>query len=115
MSDQDNKPENDEQESMGAMSWAKKLMTVGVGTFFLSEEALKTLVAEFKLPKDIVLTMLDGAKNVRKEFMQNVVSEMMGRIQDRVDPGVILADFLKKNEVTFEIKMKVKDRTKEPS
>jgi hypothetical protein len=115
MSDEDNKPVSDEQESMGAMSWAKKLMTVGVGTFFLSEEALKTLVAEFKLPKDIVLTMLDGAKNVRKEFMQNVVSEMMGRIQDRVDPGVILADFLKKNEVTFEIKMKVKDRPKDPT
>ena len=102
--------ETEEQETAGAMSWAKKLMTVGVGTFFLSEEALKTLVTEFKLPKDIVMTVLDGAKNVRKEFMQNVVTEMMGKIQDRVDPGVILADFLKKNDVTFEIKLKVKEK-----
>jgi len=103
--------EHEEQESMGAMSWAKKLMTVGVGTFFLSEEALKSLVTEFKLPKDIVLTLLDGAKNVRKEFMQNVVSEMIGKIQDRVDPSVIIADFLKKNEITLEIKIKVKDKS----
>ena len=101
----------DEQESMGAMSWAKKLMTVGVGTFFLSEEALKSLVTEFKLPKDIVLTILDGAKNVRKEFMQNVVSEVIGKIQDRVDPSVIIAEFLKKNEVTLEVKIKIKDKT----
>ena len=102
---------SEENETSGVMSFAKKLMTVGVGTFFLSEEALKTLVTEFKLPKDIVMTVLDGAKNVRKEFMQNVVSEMMGKIQDRVDPGVILADFLKKNDVTFEIKLKVKEKT----
>ena len=115
MSDKEHERETKEQESLGAMSWAKKLMTVGVGTFFLSEEALKTLVAEFKLPKDIVLTVLDGAKHVRKEFMQNVVTEVIGRIQDRVDPGVILADFLKKNEITFEIKMKVKDRSKDPT
>lgn len=109
----DSKHDSDEQiekESLGAMSWAKKLMTVGVGTFFLSEEALKSLVTEFKLPKDIVYTILDGAKNVRKEFMTNFIAEMIGKIQDRVDPGVILADFLKKNDVSFEIKIKVKEK-----
>ena len=111
MNPKENEGKDSEHESAGAMSWAKKLMTVGVGTFFLSEEALKTLVTEFKLPKDIVMTILEGAKGVRKEFMQNVVAEMMGKIQDRVDPSVILADFLKKNEVTFEIKVKVKERS----
>ena len=105
------KDDTEGEETLGVMSFAKKLMTVGVGTFFLSEEALKTMVTEFKLPKDIVMTILDGAKNVRKEFMANVVSEMMGKIQDRVDPGVILADFLKKNDVSFEIKVKVKEKT----
>jgi hypothetical protein len=69
------------------------------------------MVTEFKLPKDIVMTILDGAKNVRKEFMANVVAEMMGKIQDRVDPGVILAEFLKKNDVSFEIKVKVKEKS----
>jgi hypothetical protein len=103
--------EKEEQESAGALSWAKKLMTVGVGTFFLSEEALKTLVAEFKLPKEIVFTILDGAKNVRKEFMDKFVAEMISKAQDKMDPAVILADFLKKNEVTFEIKVKVKEKS----
>jgi hypothetical protein len=97
-------------EETGSLSWAKKLMTVGVGTFFLGEEALKTLVSEFKLPKEIVSSLLDGAKGVRKEFMQNVVAEMMNKLSDKVDPGVILAEFLKKNDVTFEIKVKVKEK-----
>ena len=106
----DHEKETKDEES-GSLSWAKKLMTVGVGTFFLGEEALKTLTSEFKLPKEMVSSLLDGAKGVRKEFMQNVVAEMMSRISDKVDPGVILAEFLKKNDVSFEIKVKVKEKT----
>ncbi len=99
------------ESSSGTISWAKKLMTVGVGTFFLTEEALRTLVTEFKLPKEIVGSILDGAKNVRKEFMENIVAEMMSKVQDKVDPQAIIADFFKKNEVSLEIKIKVKDKT----
>ena len=97
----------DSENNTSTMSWAKKLLTAGVGTFFLTEEALKTLVAEFKFPKEMVSTILDGAKGVRNEFMQNVVQEMMSRIQDKVDPAQFLSEFLQKNEVTFEVKVKV--------
>jgi hypothetical protein len=102
---------DERDDHAGSLSWAKKLMTAGVGTFFLTEEALKTLVSEFKLPKEIVGGILDGAKGVRKEFMQNVVAEMMGKIQDKVDPTVMVADFFRKNEVTLEVKIKVKEKT----
>lgn len=108
--EQDSERAERDHDSAGTLSWAKKLMTVGVGTYFLTEEALKTLVSEFKLPKEIVSSVLDGAKNVRKEFMQNVVSEMMGKISDKMDPAAVLAEFLKKNEVTFEVKVKVKEK-----
>ena len=101
---------DDREDASGTMSWAKKLMTAGVGTFFLTEEALKTLVAEFKLPKEIVAGILDGAKNVRKEFMQNVVSEMMEKVQDKVDPSTIISEFFRKNEVSLEIKIKVNEK-----
>ena len=102
---------NSDLNDSGVLSWAKKLMTVGVGTFFLTEEALRNLVTEFKFPKEIMGTVLDGAKSVRKEFMQNVIQEMMGKISDKVDPSAVLAEFLKKNDVTFEIKIKVKDKS----
>ena len=111
--DRNDRNEREESETAGSLSWAKKLMTVGVGTFFLTEETLRTLVSEFKLPKEIVSGLLDGAKNVRKEFMQNVITEIMSKISDKTDPAQIVADFLKKNEVTFEIKVKVKDKSAE--
>ena len=113
MSEEKNSSDKESSSDAGTLSWAKKLMTVGVGTYFLTEETLKTLVSEFKLPKEIVSSVLDGAKNVRKEFMANVVSEMMSKISDKMDPGVILAEFLKKNEVTFEVKVKVKEKKEE--
>jgi len=101
---------NDQHDS-GILSWAKKIMTVGVGTFFLTEESLKTMISEFKLPKEMMGTILDGAKSVRQEFMQNVVHEVIGKVGEKMDPAAVLAEFLKKNDVTFEIKIKVKEKT----
>ena len=113
MSDDDSKTGKkgqEESEHASPLGWAKKIMTVGVGAYFLTEDALKTLVSEVKLPKEIVSGILDGAKGVRKEFMQNFVAEMMSRVSEKVDPAQMIAEFLKKNEVTFEIKIKVKDK-----
>lgn len=102
---------NSDLNDTGVLSWAKKLMTVGVGTFFLTEEALRSLVTEFKFPKEIMGTVLNGAQSVRKEFMQNVVNEMMAKVSDKMNPSDLLAEFLRKNEVTFEVKVKVKEKT----
>lgn len=104
-----------EQNDSGILSWAKKIMTVGVGTFFLTEESLKSMITEFKLPKEMMGTILEGAKNVRQEFMQNVVHEVMGKVGEKIDPAAVLAEFLKKNDVTFEIKIKVKEKTDTPN
>ena len=111
--DKNSDEKNHEQESGGNLSWAKKLLTVGVGTFFLTEEALRSLTAQFNLPKEIVSSVLDGAKNVRKEFIQNFTAEMIGRVTEKVDPAAIIAEFLRENEVTLEIKVKVKDKKPE--
>jgi len=111
MSDSENTKNSEEMNDSGVMSWAKKLMTVGVGTFFLTEEALRTLVTEFKFPKEIVGSVMDGAKIVRKEFMQNVVNEMIAKVSDKINPADAIAEFLRKNEVTFEVKIKVKDKS----
>lgn len=99
------------QNDSGILSWAKKIMTVGVGTFFLTEDSLKTMISEFKLPKEMMGTLLDGAKNVRHEFMQNVVKEVMEKVSDKMDPSAVIAEFFRKNEVTFEVKIKVKEKT----
>lgn len=97
-----------------AFDFAKKLLTVGIGTAFLTEEALKALVTEFKIPKEMIGGILDSAKTIRKEFIQSFSSEMMSKISEKVDPATVasqvLTDLLKNNEITFEIKVKMKER-----
>ena len=46
----------------------KKMLTVGVGTLFLTEESLRGLVSEIKLPKELLGGVLESANKTRKEF-----------------------------------------------
>ena len=100
-----------------AIDFAKKLLTVGVGTAFLTEEALRTLVTEFKLPKELIGGILESSKSIRKEFIQNFASEMMSKVSDKVDPKIMMTEmmneFFRRNEVSFEIKLKVKEKKEE--
>lgn len=101
-----------EEKTTGkALDFAKKVIAVGVGTAFLTEEALRTLVAEFKLPKEVIGGLLENAKTARKEFIQSFAQEMMTKLSEKTDPAALMAEFFKKNEVTFEVKLKVKDKT----
>ena len=121
MSDGSSEKSTDETGGPGgvggkAFDFAKKLLTVGIGTAFLTEEALKTLVAEFIIPKELIGGILESAKSVRKEFIQSFSAEMMGKISDKVDPATVMTqvmtEFLKNNDLTFEIKVKLKDKSK---
>jgi hypothetical protein len=51
-----------------ATEMMKKVLTVGVGAFFLTEEALRGLVSEFKLPKELLTAVLDSAGNLAMNF-----------------------------------------------
>jgi hypothetical protein len=105
---------SDESITSKATDWAKKLLTVGVGTVFLTEEALRTLMADFKIPKEMIAGLLDSAKTARKEFIQGFSSEIFSKLSDKADPVALMTEFLKRNEVTFEVKVCVKEKdTKE--
>lgn len=99
-----------DENSSKVFDFAKKVIAVGVGTAFLTEEALRTLVAEFKLPKEIIGGLLENAKTARKEFIQSFAQEMMTKLSDKTDPVTLVSEFLKRNEVSFEIKLNVKEK-----
>ena len=57
----------------------KKILTAGVGAVFLTEESLRSLMAEFKLPKEVLVGVLEVANKTRKEFVQNISQDMLDR------------------------------------
>jgi hypothetical protein len=88
----------------------KKLLTVGVGTVFLTEESLRKLITDFKIPVEMVSGLLESARTTRTEFLQNFSKEIVSRLSDKVDPRKIIDDFLLENEVELNIKIKFKPK-----
>ena len=88
----------------------KKVLTVGVGAFFLTEESLKALVSDFKLPKELLAAVLESANKTKAEFLHTLSKELMSQIVERVDPVEALQELLSKNEVEFHIKMSLKPK-----
>ena len=90
----------------------KKVLTVGVGAIFLTEESLRGVVSEIKLPKELLKGLLDSAGKTRREFLQNFSSEMIDRVMDKVDPTALVEEFLQKNDVDLNIKVSFSPKKK---
>jgi hypothetical protein len=98
-----------------AAEMMKKVLTVGVGTIFLTEESLRGLVNDFKLPKELIGGILDSAAKTRDEFLKNLSKDVLSRLQDKIDPLAFLEEFLSRNEIDMSIKIKVKPKSKSSS
>ena len=70
---------NDDLQSKAA-DFVKKALTVGVGAIFLTEESLRGLVSEIKLPKEILTGILDSGARTRNEFLSKLSTELIEKI-----------------------------------
>ncbi len=95
-----------------ATEMMKKILTVGVGAFFLTEESLRGLVADFKLPKELLTGILDSASKTRDEFLRSLSKEMMAQVLERIDPAALLEELLSKHEVDLKIQVNFKKKKK---
>ena len=93
-----------------AADFVKKALTVGVGAIFLTEESLRGLVSEIKLPKEILTGILDAGAKTRNEFLTKLSTEMIEKISSRVDPEALVHELLENNEFEFTVRMKLRPR-----
>src|SRR6478672_7680404 len=94
-----------------AAEMMKKVLTVGVGAIFLTEDALRGLVSEFKLPKELLGGILESARSTKNEFLQSLSQDVLSKITDKVDPAALLQEFLGKNEIDLQIKVRFKPKS----
>ncbi len=94
----------------------RKALTVGVGALFLTEESLRGLVSEFKLPKELLIGVLESANRTKNEFLQRLSQDILSRVVDRIDPLALTQEFLRSNEIDLHIRLNFKpkpEKTKE--
>lgn len=84
----------------------KKVVGVGVGAIFLTEESLRGLVSELKIPKEILGSILESATKTRTEFLSKLSSDVLDRVMARVDAQALMSEFLSKHTMNLEVKIK---------
>jgi hypothetical protein len=95
-----------------AAEMMKKVLTVGVGTIFLTEESLRGLIGELKVPKELLGGILESAQKTKDEFLKNLSKDVMSRVSDKIDPVTLVEEFLSRNDIDFHIKMSFKPKEK---
>src|SRR6478672_7515706 len=91
----------------------KKVLTVGVGAVFLTEESLRAMVSEWKLPKEVISAILESSRKTKSEFLQSISQDVFAKVVDKVDPIALLQEFITRNEIELHIKVGIKPKKKD--
>jgi hypothetical protein len=96
-----------------ATEMVKRLLTVGVGAIFLTEESLRALVSEMKLPKELLQGILQSAGKTKNEFLSKLSNDILERVTNKVDPAALVEEFLHRHELDFHVRLSFKPKKKD--
>ncbi|EPZ50767.1 hypothetical protein ABMA79_11515 [Halobacteriovorax sp. HFRX-2_2] len=83
----------------------KKVVSIGIGAAFMTEESVKKVLEDLPLPKDIVSGLVTNAKKTKEDFVVSVREELRSYLKN-VDPKTIVESILEDYEVTVSFKKK---------
>ena len=91
----------------------KKVLTTGVTAAFMTEESVRTLLKDLPLPKDMVGSLVENAKNTKTEFVASVKNELKSYL-DKIDVSKEIDKIAEKYdfEIKATISLKKKKKTK---
>ena len=102
---------DDQEKRDSALSEViKKVVSVGVGAAFMTEESVKNLLSDLPLPKDIVNGLLSNAKGAKEEFVQGVREEIASHLS-KVDPKKIVEEVLENYDLEVNAKVRFKKKS----
>lgn len=92
----------------------KKVILMGVGTIFLTEETVRSYLSEMKLPKEMWSSFLENADKTKKEFLE-VFAKEMAQVLSKVDFPTELQKLLKEQNVTIKMELSFDKKKEEKS
>lgn len=93
----------------------KKVILTGVGTIFLTEETIRNVLGDVKLPKELWAGFMDNAQKTKQEFL-NAFAKEVGNVLSHVDLSAEARKFFEgqKMKVTIEVSFDKKDPPANP-
>ncbi len=105
--DDDNKKEGSLQDII------KRVVSVGVGAAFMTEESVRNLLNDLPLPKDIVSGLVQNAKGAKEDFTKSLREEFSKYLKG-LDHETII-DYIAENyEVEAKASFNFKKKDKSP-
>ncbi|WP_412473414.1 hypothetical protein [Halobacteriovorax sp. YZS-1-1] len=105
----DNKKEYHKEGLLG--DTIKKVVSIGIGAAFMTEEAVKKVIDDLPLPNDVVNGLLANAKKSKQDFIDSVQEELRHYLKN-VDPKTLLESILDDYEVVVRFKKRDDKKTK---
>lgn len=99
-----------ENKSSGIEGIIKKVVSVGVGAAFMTEESVKKILEDLPLPKEILTGLVQNAKGAKEDFTNGIREELRNYLT-KVDASKIATDILDRYDVEVEAKFKFKKKS----
>lgn len=90
----------------------KKVLTTGVTAAFMTEESVRTLLKDLPLPKEMVGTLVENAKNTKTEFVASVKNELKSYL-DKIDISKEIDKVVEKYDFQINATISLKKKKKE--
>lgn len=112
----DKKDSDDKDDKKILSSVFKKVLSTGITAAFMTEDAVKNIISDLPLPKDIANGLLQNAKSSKDEFISGVKNELKGYL-DKIDLSKEIDKIIEKYdiEINAKINLNKKDKVKEKS
>ncbi|HLE12754.1 MAG: hypothetical protein A2504_09620 [Bdellovibrionales bacterium RIFOXYD12_FULL_39_22] len=83
----------------------KKVVSIGVGAAFMTEDAVKGLLADIPLPKDILNGLMQNAKTAKADFTKSVREEVRSYL-DKMDVRILADHLIEKYDIKIQADLK---------
>lgn len=83
----DKNKEKEEPEDESLPKWGevlKRVMSVGLGAAFMTEESVRSALGGMNLPKDVLTSILQGATRSKEEMLNKVGNEVI-KLVSKID------------------------------
>jgi hypothetical protein len=96
----------------GVSDILKKVISVGVGAAFMTEDVVKKTLQDLPISKEILGSLLSGAANAKADFMKSINTEVRDWFE-KVDPKTILEEVLENYDITVTAHLKFNKKNEE--
>ena len=97
------------QKESGIADVIKKVVSIGVGAAFMTEDAVKNILSDLPLPKDIVSGLVQNAKGAKKEFSDGVRKEFREYLS-KVDVTKLVSNTLENYDFNIQATVTLKKK-----